>query len=112
MSADPRGIEVVVNGESLAVPTETTVEQLVSLAGAPARGVAVALEGEVVPRSAWRRTTVAAGAKVGICERGGRRMRILPGQGFNNPVSGHGWQLNQNGRPMPPVPRRGGVGKD
>ena len=59
-------VEIVVNGEPMAVPAATTLERLLVLAGAPTRGIAIALEGEVVPRSAWRRTTLDAGARVEI----------------------------------------------
>jgi sulfur carrier protein len=45
-----------------------SVAELVSQLGVPAggRGVAVAVDGEVVPRGAWERTAVAEGAAVEI----------------------------------------------
>jgi sulfur carrier protein len=59
---------VIVNGKRTEVPTGATVRSLLEqLPGAPdARGVAVALEGEVVPRGAWPRTPIAAGAHVEV----------------------------------------------
>jgi len=51
---------IQLNGEPRQVEDGTTLERLVELAGADPsrRGVAVALAGEVVPRSEWRTTTV------------------------------------------------------
>jgi sulfur carrier protein len=56
------------NGELREVPPEATVQGLVaSLPGAPdGRGIAVALEGEVVPRKAWPSTAITAGAHVEV----------------------------------------------
>lgn len=57
---------VVVNGERRELPGETTVADIVrSLVGAP-RGVAVALDGEVVPRSAWATTRLHDGGRVEV----------------------------------------------
>ena len=58
----------IVNGEQRELPPGTTVAALVaSLPGVPGgRGVAVALDGEVVPRGAWRATSVADGARVEV----------------------------------------------
>jgi sulfur carrier protein len=59
---------VTVNGQPQEVPVGATVRSLVAaLPGAPeGRGVAVALEGEVVPRAAWPRTELADGAHVEV----------------------------------------------
>ncbi|MGH8997311.1 MAG: sulfur carrier protein ThiS [Acidimicrobiales bacterium] len=65
-SPEPAAVEVVVNGEPMVVPATTTLDRLLALAGVPTRGVAIALAGEVVPRSAWRRTTLDPGARVEI----------------------------------------------
>lgn len=47
-------MNVALNGESRELPAAATVMDAVVLAGADAsRGVAVAVEGEVVPRSEW-----------------------------------------------------------
>ncbi len=54
-----------VNGQEREVDAGTTVATLVP-DGRP--GVAVALDGEVVPRSAWERTELAEGQSVEILE--------------------------------------------
>lgn len=61
-------VQLVVNGESRRVQDDATVEVLVgALNGAPGgRGVAVAVDGEVVPRGAWGRTPLQEGARVEI----------------------------------------------
>jgi sulfur carrier protein len=57
-----------VNGEQRELPDGTTVAQLVSsLPAAPeGRGVAVALDGEVIPRGSWGATELRDGATVEI----------------------------------------------
>ncbi|HEU4656260.1 MAG TPA: sulfur carrier protein ThiS [Capillimicrobium sp.] len=57
-----------VNGREREAAPGATVAQLVAELGVPAggRGVAVALDGEVVPRGAWERTPVPDGAAVEI----------------------------------------------
>ena len=56
-----------VNGAERDVDAGTTVERLVRSLGAdPERGVAVALDGEVVPRSAWPGTELAEGQEVEV----------------------------------------------
>jgi sulfur carrier protein len=59
---------VTVNGRAQEVPAGATVRSLVdTLPGAPeGRGVAVALEGEVVPRTAWASTKLVEGAHVEV----------------------------------------------
>jgi sulfur carrier protein len=59
---------VTVNGGVREVEAQTTVGALVDALGAPAggRGVAVAVGGEVVPRSAWSTTLLPAGAQVEV----------------------------------------------
>ena len=59
---------VILNGESHELPAGATVEAAVRAAGAPedGRGVAVALDGEVVPRGAWSRTELAEGQQVEV----------------------------------------------
>jgi sulfur carrier protein len=53
-------MQVVLNGESHELPDGATVESAVIATGAPAdgRGVAVALDGAVVPRGEWSTTPV------------------------------------------------------
>ena len=59
---------VIVNGERRELPAGATIAELVASAlGVPhGRGVAVALDGEVVPRGAWAATELSEGASVEI----------------------------------------------
>lgn len=59
---------VSVNGQERALPSGVTVAGLVESLGARAdgRGVAVALGGEVVPRSSWAATELVEGAEVEV----------------------------------------------
>ena len=59
---------VVLNGERQELPDKATVESAVIATGAPAdgRGVAAALDGEVVPRGEWSTTAVREGQQVEV----------------------------------------------
>jgi len=59
---------ITVNGQPREVPAGTRVAEVVSeLAGPPdARGVAVAVNGEVVPRTSWATTVVGPGDRVEV----------------------------------------------
>jgi sulfur carrier protein len=59
---------VVINGAKRELPDGATVESAVLAAGAPedGRGVAVALDGEVVPRGEWPTTAVQEGQQVEV----------------------------------------------
>jgi len=59
---------LLINGEQRELPQGTMVAGVVeSMRGHPdARGVAVAVDGEVVPRSSWDATELSAGAHVEI----------------------------------------------
>ena len=59
---------VVVNGEQRELPPGTTVSALLDALDVPGgvRGVAVAVDAEVVPRGEWETTTVADGARVEV----------------------------------------------
>jgi sulfur carrier protein len=61
-------MKIVVNGEHRTVPDGTTVAVLLDELGLPGggRGVAVALDGEVVPRSAWSTTVLHQGERVEV----------------------------------------------
>ncbi len=63
-SKDP--VPIVLNGEERLVAAGTSLEELVAALGLGRRGVAVALDGEVIPRSSWEHCTVRAGARVEI----------------------------------------------
>jgi sulfur carrier protein len=55
-----------VNGSPADVEPGTTVAELVRTLDAPDRGVAVAVDGEVVPRGEWAATAVADEARVEV----------------------------------------------
>ncbi|MBW4718917.1 sulfur carrier protein ThiS [Saccharothrix obliqua] len=55
-----------VNGEDRELADGATVATVLDLLGAPASGVAVALDGEVVPRAVWASTPVREGAAVEV----------------------------------------------
>ena len=57
---------VEVNGEPRELAHDTTVADLVRSLVDVERGVAVALNGEVVPRSRWRETRLAHGQQVEV----------------------------------------------
>ena len=57
---------ILVNGDPSDVMPGTTVAELMRTIDAPERGVAVAVDGEVVPRGAWRETALADQARVEV----------------------------------------------
>jgi len=61
-------MRVVVNGEPRELPAHTTVAAMMAgLPGVPGgRGVAVAVDGEVVARGGWERTELADGSHVEV----------------------------------------------
>jgi sulfur carrier protein len=61
-------MEITLNGRPRELPDGATVAELVAaIGGRPdGRGVAVAIETEVVPRSAWEATRLASGERVEI----------------------------------------------
>jgi sulfur carrier protein len=61
-------LSVTINGDRRELPTGATVASVVaSLPNVPeGRGVAVALEGEVVPRAQWANVELREGAKVEV----------------------------------------------
>jgi sulfur carrier protein len=61
-------VEVLVNGQERELSDGATVASLLAALGAPesGRGVAVAVDGEVVPRSRWSETELAAGVRVEV----------------------------------------------
>jgi sulfur carrier protein len=62
--------DVVLNGEACPLPEGATVAEAVRISGAApdGRGVAVALDGEVVTRGAWDSTELADGARVEVLQ--------------------------------------------
>jgi sulfur carrier protein len=61
-------VSVTINGDARELPAGATVASVVaSLPGAPeGRGVAVAVEGEVVPRAQWPSTELRDGVAVEV----------------------------------------------
>ena len=61
-------MRVLVNGSERALPDGATVEALVAELGAPesGRGVAVAVDGVVVPRSEWAAVELVPSARVEV----------------------------------------------
>jgi len=92
-------VRIELNGEALELPEDATLDAAVRASGAGegGRGVAVALDGEVVPRSEWERTPLRDGQAVEVLaaiqggapeadetwELGGRRWssRLIAGTG-------------------------------
>jgi sulfur carrier protein len=66
-------MNVIVNGERRELPADATVASVLELLGkdggspaAASRGVAVALDNEVVPRGRWSATPLREGARVEV----------------------------------------------
>jgi sulfur carrier protein len=60
-------VTLVLNGQHLDVQEGTTLQDLLPPAGPePSRGVAIARNGEVVPRSGWASVRVEAGDRIEI----------------------------------------------
>lgn len=61
-------MKVELNGKQVELDQGATVADAVAGAGAnpERRGVAVAIDGEVVPRSAWQETVLREGAKIEV----------------------------------------------
>ncbi len=57
---------VTVNGDNRELPPGTTLAELIAQVTASARGIAAAVDGEVVPRRAWPDTPLADGTVVEI----------------------------------------------
>jgi len=59
-----------VNGEDRELPAGATVADAVEATGAPAdgRGIAAAVDGEVVPSDRWRQTALAEGQRVEVVQ--------------------------------------------
>lgn len=59
-------MELIVNGAARRLPAGTTVAELVGTVTTQTRGVAVAVNGEVVPRAGWPATGLADGDRVEV----------------------------------------------
>ena len=63
-------MNVVLNGEPHDLPDGATVAEAVTASGAPpaGRGLAVAIDGEVVPRGQWDATVIGEGQRVEVLQ--------------------------------------------
>jgi sulfur carrier protein len=63
-------VRVVLNGERRELTADATVREAVTASGAPSegRGVAVALDGEVVPRGRWDEVELHEGQRVEVVQ--------------------------------------------
>lgn len=59
-------VTITVNGENLDVGDDVSVGEVVARLGLPDRGIAVAVDGAVVPRGQWSQHTMTTGAVVEI----------------------------------------------
>lgn len=61
-------MELIVNGQERALSEGATIAALIRELGAPegGRGVAVAVDGEVIPRSRWPEARLSPGARVEV----------------------------------------------
>lgn len=57
---------VTVNGQVWELPDGATLADVLQRLGAPARGVAVAMNGAVVPRASWTGTPLPEGACIDV----------------------------------------------
>jgi len=59
-------MRVTVNGEATELPAGTSIADLIALLELEPRGIAVAVDGEVVTRRTWGERPLAAGERVEI----------------------------------------------
>jgi sulfur carrier protein len=59
-------VQVVINGTSREITENTTLQQVLDEYGVPERGVAVAVDGTVVPRTSWPTTTLSPDAGIEV----------------------------------------------
>jgi sulfur carrier protein len=59
-------VHVWINGEQHELATGASVLDALTTLGAPSTGVAVAVDGEVVPRAGWAATALADGARIEV----------------------------------------------
>jgi sulfur carrier protein len=61
-------VNVVLNGRPETLPEGATIAEVLQRLGAPDRGVAVAIDAEVVPRGEWDATAIADGARIEVVQ--------------------------------------------
>jgi sulfur carrier protein len=58
-------VKIIVNDEAVEIPEDTTVAALLATLGIPDKGIAVAVDWAVLPRSEWEHT-LSEGVKVEV----------------------------------------------
>jgi thiamine biosynthesis protein ThiS len=66
MAAGDRSVEIVVNGEPRSIAATTTIAELLAELNVPARGVAVEVNLQVVPRSRHAEQRLQAGDRLEV----------------------------------------------
>jgi sulfur carrier protein len=61
-------VNLVLNGTPTDLPEGATVADVLARLELPHRGVAVAVDAEVVPRSAWEQTRLEDGARIEVVQ--------------------------------------------
>ena len=63
-------MRIIINGDSLELGVDATVADAVEVSGAPAArgGLAVAVDGEVVPRGEWDSTRLREGQRIEVLQ--------------------------------------------
>jgi len=61
-------MRVVLNGEHHDLPDGALVRDAIHATGAAAQGIAVAIDGEVVPRASWDRVVLRDGQRVEVVQ--------------------------------------------
>jgi sulfur carrier protein len=59
-------VRIIINGEPHTMMEAATVADVIAVLGAPPVGVAVAVDGEVVPRASWSTHQLPAEARVEV----------------------------------------------
>lgn len=59
-------MQIVLNGANHEIEGEPVLARVLADAGLPERGVAVAVDGEVIPRASWREHRITEGARVEV----------------------------------------------
>ncbi len=61
-------MNVVLNGSPRELPDGATLADVLALLGAPDRGVAIAIDAEVVPRGEWDGVTLREGVRIEVVQ--------------------------------------------
>ena len=61
-------MNVVLNGTHRAVPDDAGIDDVLAMVDAPDRGVAVAVDSEVVPRAQWDAVRLHEGARIEVVQ--------------------------------------------